>query len=95
MQTYLACRFDVPSNRHRARRHEFGQFRYINRDWIAYLIAHDVRNGSKPDERGHRPGGPHLGVKQTKSGAKQTLPLEGRLSGVERSYQRRGPNRRL
>ncbi len=22
-------------------------------------------------------------------------PLEGRLSGVERSYQRRGPNRRL
>ncbi len=48
-QTYLACRFDVPSNWHRARRHEFGQFRYINRDWIAYLIAHDVRNGSFAD----------------------------------------------
>ncbi len=24
------------ANRHRARRQEFGQFRYINRDWIAY-----------------------------------------------------------
>ncbi len=50
--------------------------------------------GSKPDERGHRPEGPHLGVKQTKSEAKQILPLEGWLSEVERSYQRRGPNRR-
>ncbi len=44
--------------------------------------------GSKPDERGHRPGGPHLGVKQTNSGPKQTLPLEGLLSGVERSDRR-------
>ncbi len=35
----------------------------------------DVRLVSKPDERGHRPGGPHLGVKQTKSGAKQTFAL--------------------
>ncbi len=51
--------------------------------------------GSKPDERGHRPEGPHLGVKQTKSGAKQTLPLEGLLSGVERSDRRHGPNSRL
>ena len=24
------------ANRHRARRQEFGQFRYINQDWIAY-----------------------------------------------------------
>ncbi len=46
----------------------------------------DGRFGSKPDERGHRPGGPHLGVKQTKSGAKQTLPLEGLLSGEEQTF---------
>ncbi len=44
---------------------------------------------------GHRPGGPHLGVKQAKSGAKRTLPLEGLLSGVERSDRRHGPNSRL
>ena len=60
-----------------------------------YSCTLDVRIGSKPDERGHRPGGPHLGVKQTKSGAKQTLPLEGLLSGVERSDRRHGPNSRL
>ncbi len=48
----------------------------------------NVRFGSKPDERGHRPGGPHLGVKQTKSGAKQTSPLEGLFSEVERSDRR-------
>ncbi len=54
----------------------------------AQLIALDDRFGSKPDERGHRPGGPHLGVKQTKSGAKQTLPLEGLFSEVERSDRR-------
>ena len=47
-----------------------------------------VSFGSKPDERGHRPGGPHLGVKQTKSGAKQTLPLEGLLSARERTFSR-------
>ncbi len=51
--------------------------------WHQYLSDFDFRNGSKADERGHRPGGPHLGVKQTKSGAKQTSPLEGRLSEVE------------
>ncbi len=45
-----------------------------------------VGSGSNPDERGHRPGGPHLGVKQTKSGAKQTLPLEGLLSGEEQTF---------
>ncbi len=38
---------------------------------------------STPDERGQRPGGPLPEVKPTKSGAKRTLPLEGRLSGVE------------
>ncbi len=26
----------LQANRHRARRHDVGQFRYINRDWIAY-----------------------------------------------------------
>ncbi len=41
----------------------------------------NVRVGSIPEEREHHPGGPHLRVKQTKSGAKQTLPLEGLLSG--------------
>ncbi len=65
MQTYLACRFDVPSNRHRARRHEFGQFRYINRDWIAYLIAHDVRNGSFADSTVTVSIRPLLGLKRT------------------------------
>ncbi len=34
-------------------------------------------------------------VERTSTPIKRTLPLEGRLSGVERSYQRRGPNRRL
>ena len=33
-------------------------------------------------------------VERTSKPRKRTLPLEGRLSGVERSYQRRGPNRR-
>ena len=51
--------------------------------------------GSKPVLRRDRQEGPFPEVKQTKSGAKRTLPLEGRLSGVELSYQRRGPNRRL
>ena len=68
---------------------------YGNPGIKAQAIALDDRNGSKPDERGHRPEGPHLGVKQTKSGAKQTLPLEGLLSGVERSDRRHGPNSRL
>ena len=42
-------------------------------------LSNRLQPRSKADERGHRPGGPHPGVKQTKSGAKQTLPLEGRL----------------
>ena len=53
--------------------------------WRPVPNALNVRFGSKPDERGHRPGGPHLGLKQTKLGAKQTFPLEGLLSGVERT----------
>ena len=36
------------------------------------LVSLDFRCGSKPDEREHRPGGPELGVEQTKSGSKQT-----------------------
>lgn len=47
--------------------------------------------GSIANERRHRQAGPLLVVKQTQSGAKRTLPLEGRLSGVERSYRRQGP----
>ena len=51
--------------RHRARRPEFGQFRYINRDWIAYLIAHDVRNGSGPVVSNGPANGPLCGRKRT------------------------------
>ncbi len=40
----------------------------------AVLSARQVRIGSKPDERGHRPGGPLLEVKQTESVGKWTLP---------------------
>ncbi len=43
----------------------------------------------------HRRSGPLPKVKRKERVEKRTLPLEGRLSGVERSYQRRGPNRRL
>ncbi len=50
------------------------------------------RFGSTADERAHLHEGPLLGVKRTKSAGKRALPLEGRLSGVERSDQRQGPN---
>ena len=53
----------------------------------------NFRFGSKPDERGHRPGGPHLGVKRTKSGAKRTMPLIPILHAAfaELCYHRRQP----
>ncbi len=38
--------------------------------------------------------GPHLGAEQTKSGEKRTLPLEGPLSRVERTYPDPGLNSR-
>ncbi len=46
--------------------------------------SREVRCGSGTDLRRHHQEGLLLAVKQTKSGAKRTLPLEGRLSGVER-----------
>ena len=52
----------------------------------------NVRVGSKPVLWRHRRVGPLLEVKPTKTGAKRTLLLEGRLLGVERSYRRPSPN---
>ena len=43
------------------------------------------RFGSKPILRRHRQEGLLPEVKQTKSGAKRTMPLEGRLSGVKQT----------
>ncbi len=42
--------------------------------------------GSKADLRPHHQEGLLLGVKRTKSGAKQTLPLESLLSEEERTF---------
>ncbi len=50
-----------------------------------------VRFGS----RAGRQEGPLPEVNQTESGAKQTSPLEGLLSGVERTYPDQGQNSRL
>ncbi len=55
----------------------------VSDQYLTFSGSANVSFGSKPDERGHRPGGPLLEVKQKKSAAKRTLPLEGRLSGAE------------
>ena len=48
--------------------------------------------GSKPGLCRHRQSGQLLGVKRKERVEKQTLPLEGRLSWVDRSYQWLGPD---
>ncbi len=45
----------------------------------------NVSFGSTPDERVHRQGGPHLGVKQTASVGKRTFLLKCLLFGVDRT----------
>ncbi len=45
-------------------------------------------DSTQADLQRHHQEGPHLGVKQTKSGAKRTLPLDGLLSGVKQTYRR-------
>ncbi len=49
------------------------------------LVNLDFRCGSTPDERVHRQGVPHLGVKQTKSMRKRTFLLKCLLSGVDQT----------
>ncbi len=60
-----------------------------------HLIDPNVRFGSKPVLADLAQRRRLSEAELTSTPRKRTLPLEGRLSGVERSYQRRGPNRRL
>ena len=56
----------------------------------------DVANGSATEDYKHPLIlHPRLGVKQMESGAKRTLPLEGRLSGAKQTYQRHVPDFRV
>ena len=52
----------------------------------------NVRVGSAAVQRWHRQDGPQLQVKRKEMVKKRKSPLEGRLSGVERSYRQRRPN---
>ena len=52
----------LQANRRRVRRQEFRQFRYINRDWIAYparpyrsLYLHSLFNDIAQDQKSYRP----------------------------------------
>ena len=61
-------------------------------DWPKGGVIADVRIGSAAVLRWHRREGLLSGLKRTERVEKRTMPLECRLSGVERSYRRHGPN---
>ena len=66
-----------------------------SRDLLVWHSAPNVRCGSKPVLAELAQRRRLSEVERTSKPRKRTLPLEGQLSGVERSYRRRGPNRRL